>query len=202
MYDNDNNDDNNDGNEFQFPPEWEGVAHSRDPLKMANTLYDNLKKQKHSGIIPHPDTIKYIIHTLKGILYREYEWDVEQLEELEEKFKELNKYYPTSQPPGTKEVTLPYPPMLGNILRKNELSDIFLGLVPIGNIQNLPPNEKHFNFFPGKKENNLVEVTEINRENNLEKNNKWKITKNIIKVVFKVAIYWLALIGIITLLGV
>ena len=188
MYDDNNYNDNN--NEFQFPPEWEGVALSRDPLRMANTLYDNLKKQKHSGIIPHPDTIKYIIHMLKGILYREYEWDIEQLEELEKKFKELNKYYPTSQPPGTKEVILPNIPMLDDILQKNELSSIYLGIVPMGNIQNLLPNEKHNNnFFPEKKENTL-------------KKRKWKIVKNIIKIIFNVAIYWLALIGIITLLGI
>ena len=190
------NDDNN--NEFQFPPEWEGVALSRDPLKMANTLYDNLKKQKHSGIIPHPDTIKYIIHMLKGILYREYEWDIEQLDELEKKFKELNKYYPTSQPPGTKEVILPNIPMLDDILQKNELSSIYLGIIPKEEYRklakqsnpNLLPNEKHNNnFFPEKKENNL-------------KKRKWIIVKNIIKIVFSVVIYWLALIGIFTLLGI
>ena len=198
MYNDDNNSDDN--NKFQFPPEWEGVALSKNPLRMANTLYDNLKKQKHSGIIPHPDTIKYIIHTLKSILYREYEWDIEQLDELEKKFKELNKYYPTSQPPGTKEVILPNIPMLDDILQKNELPNIFLGLISVDN--NYKKLVKQMNpelFSDGKHNNNF---SSEKKENTLEKNSKWIIVKSIIKIVFKIVVYWLALIGIFTLLGV
>ena len=182
-YNYNDNDDNN--SEFQFPPEWEEVALSKNPLRMANTLYDNLKKQKHSGIIPHPDTIKYIIRMLKDILYRDFEWSVEQIFELENKFKELNKYYPTSQPPGTKEVILQNIPMLDSFLQKNKSSNIHFGLISV-------PVDKWNNIISEKKENNIEK----------KKNNKWKIIKNIVEIAFKVAIYWLALIGIFTLLGV
>ena len=147
-----------DYNKFEFPKEWIKIAMSRNSLSMATLVYDSIKKQKHSGIFPHPELIDTMLNVLKNILYEEYGWNQEQLDNLQSKFEELNKYYPTSQPGGTIEIRMP---------------------------SNAPLNERRELQQKGEK--------------------KSFITKNHIKsafiIGFEIIVYWLALIGLITLLG-
>ena len=93
MY-NDSNDggDENMGRDegFRLKPEWEQGALEKDPQKMANGLYYDLKQQKHSGVIPHPDSISRMVDLVDDILYRDYHWNNDQLKMFREKINELN----------------------------------------------------------------------------------------------------------------
>jgi len=149
-----------DYNRFEFPKEWVKIAMSRNSLSMAALVYDSIKKQKHSGVFPHPELIDTMLNVLKNILYEEYGWQQEQLDKLQNKFEELNKYYPTSQPEGTIEVRM----SSNDLLNGKE-----------GQQEKRGKNKKVF----------------IKKE----------FIKALFRIIFEITIYWLALIGLITLLG-
>jgi len=184
MYNNGDSGDENMGGdeEFHLRPEWEQAALEKDSQKMANVLYYDLKQQKHSGIIPHPDSIYRMIESVDDILYREYHWNDDQLKKFREEFSELNKYYPTSQPENTIEITLPYSAMMDNRINRDHILPLHIS----------PRNNK----CP-QQNSGTVEIISKKEEKKI-----WTITKDVIQVVFKIVVYWLAINGLVTLLGV
>ena len=162
---------------FRLKPEWEQGALEKDPQKMANGLYYDLKQQKHSGIIPHPDKISRMVDLVDDILCRDYHWNTDQLKMFREEFNELNKYYPTSQPDNTIEITLPYSAMMDNRINRDHILPIY-----------------------SMSRNNL---SQQNRELPKKQEKRvWRIIKDVIQVVFKIVVYWLAINGLVALLGV
>ncbi len=165
--------------EFRLKPEWEQVALEKNPQKMANALYYDLKQQKHSGIIPHPDSIYRMIDLVDDILYKEYHWNNDQLKEFRDGFNELNKYYPTSQPENTIEITLPYSAIMDNRINRDNILPLHISSTPWNN------SSQQNRELPKKQEKRV-----------------WRIIKDVIQVAFKIVVYWLAINGLVTLIGV
>ncbi len=80
--------------DFRLNPNWEPIANDKDVLGMANAMYADLKQHMFSGVMIPQESISQLMYIVKKVLYADFGWNKEELEALNDKFVELNKYYP------------------------------------------------------------------------------------------------------------
>ena len=163
---------------YRLRPEWITLADAHDAQGMAHAMYTDLKKHYYNGVLIPPEAIKKLMETVVSVLYSDHEWSEEDIAFLENKFKELNQYYPTETAeediPEVLKAVLPQ-------LMKSGMAVVPSGaIVPSGQV-----GQVHMEFVRHKP----------------RKQRRWDKAKTIVGAIFKTAVYWLALLGLLTLMG-
>ena len=187
---------------FRLHPDWEPIADQQDPLRMANVLYTDLKKNMYQGIIPPKEAVTEMINVIKFILERDFYWSRDQLDEFEQNFLQLNQYYSPEE--KMKEMVDYNRNNIQNSRLPKELKDILSQLSDVGgDIQittsgpdgHIISNRPMYFSPPLRKTGHGAETSKRHR-------NKTIYTlKTLFYVFFKATVYWLALFGLLTLLG-
>lgn len=161
---------------FHLKPEWVEIANDKDVDRMAGALYFDLKQHKHNGAMIHPSQVEEMIHLVQKVLYTDYDWNEEEVSNLGKKFIELNKYSPTE-------------------MEESQLSPVIKAIMPeLIKSAALAPSIMGPGHGTGSIHMEFV-------RHKPKKFSKWIFAKNIVVSTFKIVVYWLALLGLLMLLG-
>ncbi len=161
---------------YRLKPEWVGIANDKDVFRMASALYFDLKQHKHNGVMIHPAQVEEMVAFVQKVLYSDYDWSEEEIGNLGKEFIELNKYSPTE-------------------MEESQITPIIKAM--------MPQLMKGFNLIPPNGEQEF-ETTSVHMEfvrHKPKKKNKWGFIKDEAVSIFKMIICWLALLGLLMLLG-
>jgi hypothetical protein len=194
---------------FRLNPEWEPVATERDPLKMANALYTDLKKHVYQGILFSKETIQEMINVVKFVLEKDFFWDVEQTEEFEEYFKNLNQYY--SPENKINEFIEDIKSKTGDLKTHPDLNGIISRLVKEGATIEIGALDSNDKFKDYDSLNRILSSRQevISESDSNDKPNKYEILSKTKKIVINfligllvTLIIWMLMSSLLILLGV
>ena len=83
----------NESNNFELPDYWKTIAQEKNSLKMAIALYNYVKHFISEGEILSQEDLAALSNTIANKLFIEYEWKVEEVNNMMGSFVEFTKYY-------------------------------------------------------------------------------------------------------------
>jgi hypothetical protein len=169
-----------DNGNFRLNPDWEEIATQKNVLAMANALYADVKKYFYDGKYIPLEDVNELVDLVKEVLKSDYNWTEEQIEDLKNTFDDLNKYYPKN----IQDIEI-IPEGLRNILQQIQGRGI-VAFPVVGGDTSSQPAPIHVEF---------------KRKRKRKKSRKIEFVWYSIKAFFRVVIYWLAILGLLTLLG-
>lgn len=174
---------NGNGN-FSLRPEWVSLAEAHDAFGMANAMYTDLKHHYYNGMFIPPEAIEKLMEAVVSVLYSDHQWSEDDIGVLESKFSEFNQYYPKevegADIPEVIKAILPHLMKNGDCVFPSSDSAMPGAMMP-----SVGTSHVHMEFVRHKS----------------KKQRRWDKTKTIVSTIFKTAVYWLALLGLLTLIG-
>ena len=193
---------------FRLHPDWEPIAAEKNPFRMANVLYTDLKKHVYEGVLPPREAVDEMINVVKFVLERDFYWNREQIDEFEEQFIQLNQYYSPEE--KIREMVEQNKERIHNSQLPDELKALLSRLSDGGadvHITTVGPDGQIMRGFeiPVSPVETQPQIPQKELDRASERVVKWAKLKSKLKlafvVFFKAMVYWLALFGLLTLLG-
>lgn len=171
---------------YRLRPEWIALADTKNIFGMATAMYSDLKHHYYNGTFIPPEAIKDLMNTVKAVLHSDHEWSDEEVKALEDKFTELNQFYLSETVkediPEVLRAALPQLMKSGMTVVPGNIQP---GMIPVpGNIQP-GMGQVHMEFVRHKP----------------KKKRRWDAVKIVVGAIFKTVVVWLAILGLLVLIG-
>lgn len=182
---------------FSSNPVWKMAAERKDPVQLAAAVYSDLKRHLYSGTYIYPVGISNLISTISFSLYTEFDWGDAIIDQFRSKFEELNKYYPAPQDVNMPEIPQVFTDILQKLKESNQEGILSISSLKnenkaLSNISSIPITQENIPQQNTSKEKDLLKEIEKYRSVIIE----------FIRTVGSIFVWILALIGLLTILGV